>query len=68
MQSSQVVIVSHPFVPLIDAQARLRELRRTKDPKRKDKYFNSKQLLAGDTTVSNIDVNLLYTSEKSLSK
>jgi hypothetical protein len=29
-------------------QARLRELRRTKDPKRKDKYFNSKQLLAGD--------------------
>lgn len=62
------MIVSHPFVPLIDAQARLRELRRTKDPKRKDKYFNSKQLLAGDTTVSNIDVNLLYTSEKSLSK
>jgi hypothetical protein len=68
MQNSQVVIVSHPFVPLIDAQARLRELRRTKDPKRKDKYFNSKQLLAGDTTVSNIDVNLLYTSKKSLSK
>jgi hypothetical protein len=33
-----------PFSP----QARLRELRRTKDPKRKDKYFNSKQLLAGD--------------------
>lgn len=33
-------------------KARLRELRRTRDPKRKDKYFNSKQLLAGDTTVS----------------
>ena len=29
-------------------KARLRELRRTRDPKRKDKYFNSKQLLAGD--------------------
>eukprot|EP00980_Cylindrotheca_fusiformis_P005775 scaffold1203_cov117-Cylindrotheca_fusiformis.AAC.14 len=29
-------------------KARLRELRRTKDPKRKDKFFNSKQLLAGD--------------------
>ncbi len=29
-------------------QARLRELRRTRDPKRKDKYFNSKQLLTGD--------------------
>ena len=33
-------------------KARLRELRRTKDPKRKDKYFNSKQLLAGDSKVS----------------
>jgi ANTH domain len=32
-------------------KARLRELRRTKDPKRKDKYFNSKQLLAGDSRV-----------------
>ena len=30
------------------SQARLRELRRTRDPKRKEKYFNSKQLLAGD--------------------
>jgi ANTH domain len=29
-------------------KARLRELRRTRDPKRKDKFFNSKQLLAGD--------------------
>eukprot|EP00934_Nitzschia_sp_Nitz4_P004546 Nitzschia sp. Nitz4//scaffold19_size178191//172482//174239//NITZ4_002016-RA/size178191-processed-gene-0.40-mRNA-1//1//CDS//3329540798//4536//frame0 len=29
-------------------KARLRELRRTRDPKRKEKYFNSKQLLAGD--------------------
>jgi hypothetical protein len=35
-------------------KARLRELRRTKDPKRKEKYFNSKLLLAGDTTVSYI--------------
>lgn len=26
----------------------MRELRRTRDPKRKEKYFNSKQLLAGD--------------------
>ena len=34
-------------------KARLRELRRTKDPKRKDKYFNSKQLLAGDATPEN---------------
>jgi len=34
-------------------KARLRELRRTRDPKRKDKYFNSKQLLAGDTTPEN---------------
>lgn len=32
-------------------KARLREMRRTVDPKRKDKYFNSKTLLAGDTTV-----------------
>jgi hypothetical protein len=32
-------------------KARLRELRRTRDPKRKDKYFNSKQMLAGDSTV-----------------
>jgi len=32
-------------------KARLRELRRTKDPKSKEKYFNSKQLLAGDTRV-----------------
>jgi len=29
-------------------KARLRELRRTRDPKKKDKYFNSKQLLQGD--------------------
>ena len=35
-------------------KARLRELRRTRDPKRKDKFFNSKQLLAGETTVSNL--------------
>lgn len=34
-------------------KARLRELRRTRDPKRKDKYFNSKQLLAGDATPEN---------------
>jgi len=33
-------------------KARLRELRRTRDPKRKEKYFNSKQLLSGDATVS----------------
>ncbi len=34
-------------------KARLRELRRTKDPKRKDggKYFNSRQLLSGPSTV-----------------
>lgn len=32
-------------------KARLRELRRTKDPKRKDKFFNSKQMLAGDSKV-----------------
>ena len=31
-------------------KARLRELRRTRDPKRKDKFFNSKQLLAGDVS------------------
>ncbi|KAL7569250.1 hypothetical protein ACA910_016803 [Epithemia clementina (nom. ined.)] len=30
-------------------KAHLRELRRTRDPKRKDKYFNSKQLLAGES-------------------
>lgn len=35
-------------------KARLRELRRTRDPKRKDKFFNSKQLLAGGTTVSTL--------------
>ena len=35
-------------------KARLRELRRTQDPKRKDKFFNSKQLLAGDSTEKNI--------------
>ena len=35
-------------------KARLRELRRTRDPKRKDKYFNSKQLLAGDANAENI--------------
>lgn len=35
-------------------KARLRELRRTKDPKRKDKFFNSKQLLAGDVKPDNI--------------
>jgi len=29
-------------------KARLRELRRTRDPKRKEKFFNSKQLLSGD--------------------
>jgi hypothetical protein len=31
-------------------KARLRELRRTKDPKTKEKFFNSKQLLAGDNS------------------
>jgi len=31
-------------------KARLRELRRTRDPKRKEKYFNSKLLLAGENT------------------
>jgi len=35
-------------------KARLRELRRTRDPKRKEKYFNSKQLLAGDSTPANL--------------
>ncbi|GKY99464.1 hypothetical protein MPSEU_000900900 [Mayamaea pseudoterrestris] len=35
-------------------KARLRELRRMRDLKRKDKYFNSKQLLAGDTNAENI--------------
>jgi ANTH domain len=35
-------------------KARLRELRRTRDPKRKDKYFNSKQLLAGDSNPDNV--------------
>ena len=34
-------------------QARLRELRRTRDPKRKEKFFNSKQLLAGDNKPEN---------------
>jgi hypothetical protein len=34
-------------------KARLRELRRTRDPKRKDKFFNSKQLLAGDAKSEN---------------
>lgn len=34
-------------------KARLRELRRTRDPKRKDKFFNSKQLLAGDAKAEN---------------
>lgn len=35
-------------------KARLRELRRTRDPKRKDKYFNSKQLLAGESKPENM--------------
>jgi ANTH domain len=35
-------------------KARLRELRRTRDPKRKDKFFNSKQLLAGDASPETI--------------
>jgi ANTH domain len=34
-------------------KARLRELRRTRDPKRKDKYFNTKQLMAGEATPEN---------------
>jgi hypothetical protein len=44
-------------------KARLRELRRTRDPKRKDKYFNSKQLLAGDATVS---IVLMFVDSNSL--
>lgn len=32
----------------------LREMRRTRDPKRKAKYFNTKQLLEGDSTPANI--------------
>jgi len=32
----------------------LREMRRTKDPKRKMKYFNTKHLLEGDTNPANI--------------
>ena len=35
-------------------KTRLRELRRTRDPKRKDKFFNSKQLIAGDTSPENV--------------
>ena len=35
-------------------KARLRELRRTKDPKRKEKYFNSKQLLSCDSSVCSL--------------
>jgi ANTH domain len=35
-------------------KTRLRELRRTRDPKRKDKFFNSKQMIAGDTTPDNV--------------
>mmetsp|Transcript_15841 Transcript_15841/g.22024 ORF Transcript_15841/g.22024 Transcript_15841/m.22024 type:complete len:613 (-) Transcript_15841:928-2766(-) len=35
-------------------KARLRELRRTRDPKKKEKYFNSKQLLAGNSTPENL--------------
>jgi hypothetical protein len=35
-------------------KARLRELRRTRDPKRKDKFFNMKQILASDTTPENV--------------
>jgi len=35
-------------------KARLRELRRTRDPKRKDKFFNSKQLLAGESKPENM--------------
>ncbi|CAJ1952470.1 unnamed protein product [Cylindrotheca closterium] len=34
-------------------KARLRELRRTRDPKRKEKFFSSKQLLAGDDKPEN---------------
>lgn len=32
----------------------LREMRRTKDPKRKTKYFNTKQMLEGDSNPANI--------------
>ena len=35
-------------------KTRLRELRRTRDPKRKDKFFNSKQMVAGETTPDNV--------------
>eukprot|EP00591_Stephanopyxis_turris_P012410 CAMPEP_0195530812 /NCGR_PEP_ID=MMETSP0794_2-20130614/33863_1 /TAXON_ID=515487 /ORGANISM="Stephanopyxis turris, Strain CCMP 815" /LENGTH=668 /DNA_ID=CAMNT_0040662397 /DNA_START=72 /DNA_END=2078 /DNA_ORIENTATION=- len=35
-------------------KARLRELRRTRDPKGKDKFFNSKLLLAGQSTPENV--------------
>merc|ERR1712232_1195234 len=35
-------------------KARLRELRRTRDPKRKEKFYNSKQLLAGDNKPENV--------------
>jgi ANTH domain len=35
-------------------KARLREMRRTRDPKRKDKYFNTKQLVAGESSPENI--------------
>eukprot|EP00978_Attheya_sp_CCMP212_P015470 scaffold39928_cov45-Attheya_sp.AAC.2 len=35
-------------------KARLREMRRTHDPKRKEKFFNSKQLLAGDASPQNV--------------
>eukprot|EP00560_Eucampia_antarctica_P008126 CAMPEP_0197826046 /NCGR_PEP_ID=MMETSP1437-20131217/3053_1 /TAXON_ID=49252 ORGANISM="Eucampia antarctica, Strain CCMP1452" /NCGR_SAMPLE_ID=MMETSP1437 /ASSEMBLY_ACC=CAM_ASM_001096 /LENGTH=639 /DNA_ID=CAMNT_0043426301 /DNA_START=92 /DNA_END=2011 /DNA_ORIENTATION=+ len=40
-------------------KARLRELRRTVDPKRKDKFFNSKQLLAGDSSPATIKYRAL---------
>lgn len=39
--------LSHRLYPP-NTQARLRELRRTRDPKRKEKFFSSKLLLAGD--------------------
>ena len=40
-------------------KARLRELRRSKDPKRKEKYFNRKILLAVTETVSsNFDIKI----------
>ncbi len=42
-------------------KARLRELRRTRDPKRgKEKYFNSKQMLSGDASVSIIRCIHIY--------